>query len=443
MEVCVCDNGSFDGTGALVRRDRARLGDRLVYRRIERGDGVAGSLPPATAMATGRYCWLLASGDRPAPGAVRAVLELLDAHPAACGLQLGARSVTPDAAGAGDLMPAEALPAERTTTAFDTAERIASVLGATQLRLSTSIVRRDLWESVIRDDPGLFERHPLFPHSYVMGRMAQHEPLWIWCPRPLVESRTGPLYLEEEEHAGDTARERGLVTRELDRLWAELHGRWSSTYRALIYRAYRWLAHRDVVYALKTTPDPGRLDDLRLLTSARTFWWLREFRRTSLRWLVLPRAAYRPGRRWRRALGGGSPLAPTAVRTAVTVASLPAFTVGFQELVPCSVTNRGPEPLSSRLPHPVRLAARWYDETGAGAAEGPRTPLLPSLASGERRALEVRVDPPPVPGEYELRIAPVQEDVAWFDELDPANGWVGRVAVTAPDAPVWIARPRT
>ena len=121
--------------------------------------------------------------------------------------------------------------------------------------------------------------------------------------------------------------------------------------------------------------------------------------------------------------------AEAACRIAISVPSLPTFTAGYQSLVSCSVENRGPVTLSSRMPHPVRLAARWFDGEGRFIAQGPRTPLLPSLRSGERRTIAVRIDPPFEAGEYELRISAVQELVAWFDDLDAANGWAGTVAV--------------
>ena len=36
--------------------------------------------------------------------------------------------------------------------------------------------------------------------------------------------------------------------------------------------------------------------------------------------------------------------------------------------------------------------------------------------------LQASVSAPWEPGRYELRISPVQELVAWFDDVDPANG---------------------
>ena len=48
--------------------------------------------------------------------------------------------------------------------------------------------------------------------------------------------------------------------------------------------------------------------------------------------------------------------------------------------------------------------------------------------------VEGRVNAPWVPGDYELRISPVQELVAWFDDIDPANGVRFHVRLEPPPA---------
>ena len=41
----------------------------------------------------------------------------------------------------------------------------------------------------------------------------------------------------------------------------------------------------------------------------------------------------------------------------------------------------------------------------------------------------MRLQTPPWPGTYRLRISAVQEMVAWFDDLSPENGQEERVAI--------------
>ena len=65
--------------------------------------------------------------------------------------------------------------------------------------------------------------------------------------------------------------------------------------------------------------------------------------------------------------------------------------------------------------HVVNLGSRWFSP--AGATEGARAPLTADLAPGQSATVRVTVKSPPAPGDYELRIEPVQEAVAWFHDL--------------------------
>jgi hypothetical protein len=93
------------------------------------------------------------------------------------------------------------------------------------------------------------------------------------------------------------------------------------------------------------------------------------------------------------------------------------------------VTNRGRRVLRRAEPHPVALGFRWFcAATGAAVLDSDRCQLERPLRPGASVTLDARVNAPWEPGDYELRISPVQELVAWFDDVDPANGV--RVAVT-------------
>jgi FkbM family methyltransferase len=99
------------------------------------------------------------------------------------------------------------------------------------------------------------------------------------------------------------------------------------------------------------------------------------------------------------------------------VAGQPGGTVS----VPVVVTNRSRWWLSSAFPYqPVHLAYRWLDERGSMVVpEGHRTPFPEPLAPGGRAAVDVVVQLPASPGDYELMVTIVQESFAWLDELDP------------------------
>jgi hypothetical protein len=87
----------------------------------------------------------------------------------------------------------------------------------------------------------------------------------------------------------------------------------------------------------------------------------------------------------------------------------------------------------------VHVSSRWFGPAGAPAAaarDGLRTRLPAALPPGERCVVRVPLLAPE-PGSWELRLTAVQEQVAWFDDLDPASGLRARVEV----APARAAQP--
>lgn len=90
----------------------------------------------------------------------------------------------------------------------------------------------------------------------------------------------------------------------------------------------------------------------------------------------------------------------------------------------CTVENLGRAELISALPHPVHLAYRWLHGTTVvpvAEAHEPRFALPRPLQPGESLTCSVRVSTPSVEGEYVLSLTLVQEDVAWFDDVDASS----------------------
>ena len=88
----------------------------------------------------------------------------------------------------------------------------------------------------------------------------------------------------------------------------------------------------------------------------------------------------------------------------------------------CSVANAGPVALRSTGPQPVHVSYRWFSPDGELVADGWRELLRRPLRRRRETDVTLRVLAPWTTGTYELRISPVQELVAWFDDIDPANG---------------------
>ena len=103
---------------------------------------------------------------------------------------------------------------------------------------------------------------------------------------------------------------------------------------------------------------------------------------------------------------------------------------GSRELLPVEVANTTGSHLSGDGPHPVRMAARWWNAAGAVVADGRRTELGGELRSGSTARMTVELAAPG-PGEYRVVVALVQEHAAWLDDLGPESALRFTVTVDA------------
>jgi hypothetical protein len=109
--------------------------------------------------------------------------------------------------------------------------------------------------------------------------------------------------------------------------------------------------------------------------------------------------------------------------------------------VPFRLTNRAASALGSSFPYRTQLGYRWRRDDGSAETEGSvRAPLPRALGPAETYDGTMRVVAPRAPGRYVLRLSVVQEGVAWFDDIDPANGAGAHIVVTAPAAAVSAPR---
>jgi hypothetical protein len=128
-----------------------------------------------------------------------------------------------------------------------------------------------------------------------------------------------------------------------------------------------------------------------------------------------------------------NPLPHESLRATI-VAEIPrSLRAGEVAVVRCSVTNRGNASYISAPPNPVQLCYRWYDEGGnpRGAGTWIHTALPRALGPGETASAAMRVGAPPLPGSYTLAVTLLQENVAWFDDVDPASRACGEVTIDA------------
>lgn len=108
---------------------------------------------------------------------------------------------------------------------------------------------------------------------------------------------------------------------------------------------------------------------------------------------------------------------------------------GSSTTVTVELSNLGRETLRSTAPFPVHCSYHWRDDAGGVVVfEGARTSLPFGVEPGDRVTLGVQVDAPRTAGAHHLVVTAVQEGIAWFDGVDPANAVVCAVTVEGPPA---------
>jgi hypothetical protein len=102
----------------------------------------------------------------------------------------------------------------------------------------------------------------------------------------------------------------------------------------------------------------------------------------------------------------------------------PQMAAGTNQEFTVRVENAGAETLpGGRGPRSVRVSYTWW-RAGEAADAPPHRCFLPvgGLKPGDAAVLRCPLAPPKSPGQYTLRIATLQEDVAWFDPVGEFNG---------------------
>lgn len=291
VEVCVSDNASEDATQDVVRERQARWGERLRYHRNPANLGLVPNLLNSVRMATGEFCWLLGSDDVVVPGGVQAVVELLRSHPETSGVTLNRFRVNVFDPGRRESDPAAELPeGADTLQVYDDAEAIFVNVGLSMDFMSTQILRRAPFLAVV-DAASPAELAPAgdLAHLYLMGRLVQERPRWIWYPDALVQHTTGTSALDEQL-GHDYGRYQLAVMEGRERVWSALFGgRRSPVYRALMRKAWLRSAGPMTLVGLKLPANQTWAGDRRLLAGmVRHFHWLPEFWLKSFPVLLAP-----------------------------------------------------------------------------------------------------------------------------------------------------------
>lgn len=302
LEVCVSDNGSRDGTTAVLARRMESLSAPLTTHRFERNDGFTPNLLKVMEIASGDFCWLIGSDDLIAPGGIVEVLALLDAHPEIAGLTLNRYRINFFDPENKHYDPPDELPVRADTLqSYDTAHEIFANVGLLHDYISTQVVARELFRDVARRvSAAELEEAKHFAHLLLLGRMVQRRPRWIWHPEALVQHTTGTSALDQDLGHDYTGYQLAVMEGR-DTVWSMLLGRRSATYKVVMVKAYLRTARPVAIVSLKLMGNHGRRGDLHLLVAlTRYFFWHLPFWTRTMPILLTPHIVIKGLSRLRR-----------------------------------------------------------------------------------------------------------------------------------------------
>ncbi len=292
VEVCISDNGSRDGTDALVRGHvEARPGVVRAHRFAE-NQGFTANLLQAVGMGRGTFCWTFSSDDAVAPGGLARVLDALERHPDATGACL--EPVAYDVDGDRPARPAfyrGALPTDpgreqHWTTVEDVVLQCGGVIGV----LPAQIARRDRWDATVAALGDDLRRTPRFPHLAITYRMVLRDPSWLWIPGEVLRLRSGAGNSVLDELRGADTRYHLETTAESVAIWREAFGDRPLVLRSLERRCLDVIWNPVAIGTYKATPQHTLADDARLLVALpRWFGSVRRFWLTRFPFLLVPR----------------------------------------------------------------------------------------------------------------------------------------------------------
>ena len=439
IEICVSDNASADDTGEVVAALRASTDVPIVYARNATDLGFAGNLLRVVELASGTWCWLLGSDDEVTDDGLAHVLALLERFPEASGHCVNWANFDAQLCRRGERDGTADRPPRLRTHEYRGFAEVIDNVGLTWGYISTNVVRRERWLRAVAAVRDQLPAHPTWAHLRVMGEMARRDPVWTYAPHVIVRNRTSSGWMYElGERPRDHARMHVALVDGMDRVLREmLPDRGTESLRSeLMRRMYEMAASGRIVRQIKRGAGTAPRSEVALAASiARAYWRRPAFWSDALPALLVPAVVERRcARRRAGAAAGPPPLAPEACATALE-ADLPAtFPTRHALDLRATVRNRGTATLASSGAHPVRLSYRWFEAAGDGPVlEGLRGDFSRSLSPGDAATLTVGLLTPWEEGDYELRIAPVQEGVRWFDDLDPGNGLRVRAHVSHPE----------
>ncbi len=187
IEVVVSDNASTDNTTEIVTEYQSRI-PNLVYSRSNDNIGPDRNFLRVISLASGEYCWLMGSDDKFELGSIAEVGAALQRYPGIAGVTVNRNAYKFDLSTRMFERPVT-LGLTSQDCYLRSADEIFSFIGYYVGYISAQIVRRDLWNKVVKNFP-VDNYLNGYVHIYVIGRITQLEPEWLYLSRPCVGWRS-------------------------------------------------------------------------------------------------------------------------------------------------------------------------------------------------------------------------------------------------------------
>ncbi|MEK9135513.1 MAG: glycosyltransferase family 2 protein, partial [Bacteroidota bacterium] len=189
LEIVVVDGGVGDATKQLVDAFAARHRD-VVYFQRETRSNIDADILKSVELAHGEYCWLFSDDDRFTAHSIRHLLDTLGKQAEVAGCFVNRCSYNSDLTHRVSEPHGWPHALLKRDYLFATKDECFEVLGIDLGFISSQVVKRALWETVVatHDLSPFYQCYLMF---YVIGLMMDRNARWLYVDRPLVIQRTG------------------------------------------------------------------------------------------------------------------------------------------------------------------------------------------------------------------------------------------------------------
>lgn len=189
IEIVVVDGASTDNTREVVLKYSAAF-PGLVYFRRDECVGVDRDVLKAVELAGGEYCWLMSDDDRLELGALGYVLNQIATYSFLTGISVNIAAYDSQMNYQIHAVPSASGGRMKADHFFTDRDQCFSILGVHFGFLSGQIINRGMWCAVVSNSV-LDEFCNSWLLVYIIGRMLEYEPRWLYIHARLVAYRSG------------------------------------------------------------------------------------------------------------------------------------------------------------------------------------------------------------------------------------------------------------